>query len=112
MGLGSGKKLFRIPDPGPGVKKAPDPGETDSLKSKISWHCPFHEKREGSRSKKSLRMLSHQRLFNNLSKIMIILAKAECVLKIFPESQACGNKNFGVCSARVNKKLPFYNIYQ
>jgi hypothetical protein len=33
MGLGSGirnrflgKKLFRIPDPGPGVKKAPDPG--------------------------------------------------------------------------------------
>jgi hypothetical protein len=28
MGLGSGirKNLFRIPDPGPGVKKAPDPG--------------------------------------------------------------------------------------
>jgi hypothetical protein len=23
---GSGKNLFRIPDPGPGVKKAPDPG--------------------------------------------------------------------------------------
>ncbi len=22
---GSGKNLFRIPDPGPGVKKAPDP---------------------------------------------------------------------------------------
>jgi hypothetical protein len=28
MGLGSGirKNLFRIPDPDPGVKKAPDPG--------------------------------------------------------------------------------------
>jgi hypothetical protein len=26
MGLGSGKKLFRIPDPGPEVKKAPDSG--------------------------------------------------------------------------------------
>ncbi len=26
MGLGSEKNLFRIPDPGPGVKKAPDPG--------------------------------------------------------------------------------------
>ncbi len=24
--MGSGKNLFRIPDPGPGVKKAPDPG--------------------------------------------------------------------------------------
>jgi hypothetical protein len=26
MGLGSGINLFLIPDPGPGVKKAPDPG--------------------------------------------------------------------------------------
>ncbi len=25
MGLGSGINLFRIPDPGPGIKKAPDP---------------------------------------------------------------------------------------
>jgi hypothetical protein len=26
MGLGSGINLFRIPDPGPGIKKAANPG--------------------------------------------------------------------------------------
>ena len=28
---GSGKNLFRIPDPGPGVKKAPNPGSATML---------------------------------------------------------------------------------
>jgi hypothetical protein len=34
---GSGKNLYRIPDPGPGVKKAPDPPRSGSAKqTKIS----------------------------------------------------------------------------
>jgi hypothetical protein len=47
MGLGSeigdprsGKNLFRIPDPGPGVKKAPDPGSATLIHiGFFIWPC-------------------------------------------------------------------------
>jgi hypothetical protein len=34
MGLGSGIRKKPIPDPGPGVKKAPDPGSATLVKIK------------------------------------------------------------------------------
>ncbi len=48
LGSGSGKNLFRIPDPGPGVKKAPDPGSRIRIRNTAShiwkslalWKCP------------------------------------------------------------------------
>jgi hypothetical protein len=54
LGLGSGirKNLFRIPDPAPGVKKAPDPGSRIRIPTLVGngdecLGVPQHDGRDG-----------------------------------------------------------------